>query len=245
MENQTQIIEENSTSFDNKTKSCLKNNRAYAHWVFGGLAVLFIVLTIFFTSQAFIVGAKAAGEAYTISKEVYDIFFHKAKEAHSVSNDVSIIVDSLHEENELEVLHVQDVAYEISDEDEDVVSWLEIPGEGVYTIDLKSSEFILDNEHKHILIRVPPPELSQFKILYEDVLTLYFEDEWFKESQEVGVNIARENLSNAEGTMIRNIMNNQRFEQAARESAVQIINGLVKDINPELPELTVEVEFLG
>ncbi len=209
-------------------------------------------------------GVEAATNSYAESKEeahlsTYNKFFESSKDAHAVSNDVAITIDSIREENELEVLQVHDVVYETSENEEgnlfeeffnsivnpQVTSWLEIPGEGVFTVDLKTAEFIIDEAHNHVLIRIFPPQLSQFRLSYDKVVILYFNDEGLlNETAKVGEAVAREQLSSAESSLIQNIRNNQRFDQSAKDSAVQILTILVKDLNPELPDLTVEVEFI-
>ena len=127
----------------------------------------------------------------------------------------------------------------------DVVSWLEVPGYGVFTVDLQSAEFIIDNERGYVLIRLPYPELSEFTIDYENVEVLNFEDSGiFKNSAKVGEDLARKQLQSAELTMRQSVNSNQKYYQAAENDATNILLNLVKQLNPQIENLVVDVEFI-
>lgn len=203
--------------------------------------------------------AQSADEAY---RHFYDKSYTAAEKAHHVSNRVSITVGKLREEQKLEVLRVSDVAYETPRPKDqswfnsmiagitgifasDVVSWLEVPGSGVFTVNLQAGEFIMDDARQYVLIRLPAPELTEFAIDYENVELLLFEEGGaFKNSAKYGVDKAMEQLQSAELTMMQNLNNNQEFYKRAREAAEQMLVNLVRQLNPALPELTVEVEFI-
>ncbi|MCD8052958.1 MAG: DUF4230 domain-containing protein [Lachnospiraceae bacterium] len=236
------------------------------------VCVVLFVFSIYCFLDAIAVGADAAMNAYEsekdeVAQEVYDVFYNQsysaAEASHHVSNQVSISIGTLQEEEKLEVLRVSNVEYVISEEedgefidnilsavtgifsDDDVVSWLEVPGDGVFTVDLKSAEFILDEERQYVLIRIPEPELSEFAIDYEGVEILYFDDAGlFKNSAKVGEDLAREQLQDAQLQMTQEIHENQRFYRSAQEAAEDLLISLVKELNPDFPDLTVEVEFI-
>lgn len=41
---------------------------------------------------------------------------------------------------------------------------MEFYGDGVFTVDMKASEFIIDYERQYVLVRVPRPELTNCRI---------------------------------------------------------------------------------
>ena len=54
---------------------------------------------------------------------------------------------------------------------------------------------------------------------------------------------AVEQLQSAELTMMQNVNNNQEFYKRARESTEKMLVNLVKQLNPQLPDLSVKIEF--
>ena len=214
--------------------------------------------------------ASAIAEYQSVKKEVvnnvYDEFYQKAydisEEQHHVSNRVSITLGSLKEQTKMEVLKISQVEYITPKDDEsgvidnilssisaifkdDVISWLEVPGYGVFTVDLRSSESIIDNERGYVLLRIPSPKLSEFSIDYKNVEILNFEDTGlFKNSAKIGVDTAQKQLQSAELTMRQNASSNQKYYRAAKESAEKILSNLVRQLNPQIENLTVDVEFI-
>lgn len=237
------------------------------------LCVFFAAFAGFFMLDSLTVGALAAKDQYSTVKnsvaeatesEFYERSYSFAEKQHHVSNDVSITIGTLQEQAKLEVLTISEVEYVTPDDEEkknlfetiantvtgwfkaDVISWLEVPGNGVFTVNLQSAEFIIDNQRQFVLIRVPKPELTNFTIDYSNVQLLKIEDNGlFKNSAKVGEDLAREQLQSAELSMRQNANTNQAFYKSACGSTEKILKTLVSQFNPQLPELTVEVEFFG
>lgn len=234
-------------------------------------AALLCVLFAYWFMDFIKIGTQAAMKSYSQMKEdtegktydfFYDLGYDKAEEAHHTTNNLSISVGTLESTSDLEVLKISDVAYETPDVenqgwfeelvknvmgffDGDMISWLEVPANGVFTVNLQAAEFIIDEEQQYVLIRVPEPELTQFSIDYENVEVLLFEKGGaFKDSAKYGSDKAIEQLQNAELTMMQNANNNQEFYKRARESTKMILSTLVKQLNPKMPDLRVEVEFM-
>ena len=67
---------------------------------------------------------------------------------------------------------------------------------------------------------------------------------YVKNSAKYGVDRAMEQLKNAESTMREEITNNQEFYERARVSTEKMLGNLVHQLNPQLPDLVVEVEFI-
>lgn len=235
------------------------------------ISALLLYICVYMILDIFSVGTNAAIDSFNTAKdeaaeEAYQFFYDKSYEAaeksHHVSNNVSISIGDLKEEQKLEVLKVSDVVYEIPHPEDqswfeemiesvtglfnaEVESWLEVPGSGVFTVNLQAGEFIIDEERQYVLIRVSSPEMTEFAIDYENVELLLFEKGGaFKNSAKYGADKAIEQLQSAELRIMQNINNNQEFYKRARESAEKMLENLVKQLNPQLPDLNVEIEFI-
>ena len=66
----------------------------------------------------------------------------------------------------------------------------------------------------------------------------------FNGSSREGTNLAQKQVSQASLDAKASITSNQRFHQSAEKSAQILITNLVKEFNPDIPDLTVEVEFI-
>lgn len=198
----------------------------------------------------------AKDEAYRLAKEdtiqklkeaAYTEAYEEARSAVQTKNRAVISVDSLREKAELVVLDVFDVEYVIAEpksNEEGILSWLRVPGKGEYTVDLNAAEFIVDNEHQSVLVRVPEPKLENCAIVYEEVEQLLFKNNGFNESDRVGENTAREQLLDGYMLIQRNLGSDVSFYRLAEASAERIIVSLVNAVNAEIENLKVEVEFI-
>lgn len=209
-------------------------------------------------SQAY---SKAKSTSFEeVYEKSYQSSYELSESQHHVHNDIEISLGNVREIQRLEVLNVCDVDYQTPPEkentfwkeftdkvafwNEDVISWLEVPGSGVFTVNLKASEFIVDSAQQHVIVRLPNPELTSFTIDYQNVQLLNFEKGGlFKDSAKVGVDTAIKQLQDAELSMLQKVNNNQEFFKKAKSSAEIILINIIKQLNPNLPNLTVEVEF--
>lgn len=156
------------------------------------LSIVMIFASILLFADTVSSGAKVLADSYTSEyrkqkdityQDKYDAYKNAAEEKFHVSNRVSIYIGSLKEEEKLEVLKVSDVEFVIEDKDDNdgnVISWLEVPGEGAFVVDLKAGEYIVDNERAHVLVRVPYPELANITVDYANVQKLLFKDDFFQ-----------------------------------------------------------------
>ena len=225
-----------------------------------------ICATVWLVLDTVKVGAIAALNQYQLQKEtvannIKQEFYNIGEHQHHVSNRISISLGDIRKQMKLEVLRVSEVEYITSKDEADnlihtlnskisdlfapnIVSWLEVPGYGVFTVDLQSAEFIIDEVRQYVLVRVPFPELSEFTIDYKNVELLNFEESGlFKGTASVGEDLAREQLQSAELTMRQKVKANQEFYKGACNSAEVLLRALILELNPKIPELTVEVEF--
>lgn len=186
------------------------------------------------------------------SQSYYDFFYNRGKSQYHVTGDVVLKVDGVQEISKLEVLYVSDVDYYISDEEHvrnniGATIWLKYYGYGVYTVDMQLADYVLDGEHNYILVRVPNPEFSDFR-LSEEIKILSIDGNksfipWEKnKSSEVSsllLNAREEVHMNLEEKMSYN----QSDFNAAKKQAEDSIKKIIKDINSDNPELIVEVDF--
>lgn len=125
-----------------------------------------------------------------------------------------------------------------------ITSWLEVPGEGVFTVDLQVSEFIIDNKHHYILARIPNPVLSECRVLYQDAVQLEYKNDIFNDSIKVGEDLARMQFKEAYMRIMTEFTSNPNFFDSARSAAETIVVNLIKSFNPDIPDLVVEVNFI-
>lgn len=185
--------------------------------------------------------------AEQVKDYIEDTVWKKTYESNKVENKVTISLESLKMENALEVLRVQDVQFIIEDKednDENITSWLKVPGSGVYTVDLTAAEFIIDNERKFVLVRIPKPELNYCEIDDNSVKPLFFKNDIMDDSYSEGEQLANKQLQEGSDQIKKSIGSNATYYQMAKKLAKQMITSLVKGLNGNIEGLTVEVEFI-
>ena len=163
-----------------------------------------------------------------------------------VNNTTTIGIGNISENQKLEVLRVSDVEFIIvegENNDNNITSWLEIPGDGVYTVDLKGAEYIVDEENSYVLVRVPNPELDHVSIDYENVKKLLFKNDILNDSYSVGAELAKEMLDQGDLLIRKEFSSNQNYYKNAQDSAVSSIQYIVKQFNRDVEDLVVDVEF--
>ena len=196
--------------------------------------------------------ASSYKQTYTIEKDItyknkYDNYKETAEERFHVSNKASIYVGKLKEEQKLEVLEVSDVEFIIEDQDDNsgnVTAWLEVPGKGTFVVDMEAGEYIIDVERANVLVRVPYPELCNVRIDYANVQKMLFRKEGILNgNHKEGEKIAEEQYDKAYALINREFVSNQNYHQNAMNAAKSTIEALIKQLNPEVDNITVEVEF--
>ena len=139
--------------------------------------ILFMILLgtcLFLFRDAVNVGAKALANSYSSAyeseradayEELYQNAFDKAEAKYHVSNKAIISIANVKKTEKLQVIEAHQKEYITRNRDEttgNVTAWIEVTGKGVFVVDLKAAEFIVDNEHCHVLVRVPYPELEMY-----------------------------------------------------------------------------------
>lgn len=231
-----------------------------------------IATIIFILGSCFIfsIAAKKTSTAYSdsyasaklqASQEAYAKYekmgYDKAEKKYHTSNRATINIDTLKEKNHLEVLSASDTYLNVikeSDIMEDSQRWVAIPGTAVYTVDMSMSEIIKDDYNEYILVRVKYPELSDITINYDKVETYLYVYNSLATSIEkgrisydgtykAGASEAQRDYAKAYSEMYERFYSDQKFYITAQDSARRIITSMVRNLNPEIPNLKVEVEF--
>ncbi len=219
-------------------------------------SIIMIALIIYLFNGTISAGVSSFISSYndnykSAKDETYDIKYNSyvdsAEKKYHVSNSVSIYIGELKEEQKLEVLKANDIEY-IVDESygkTDTTAWLEIPAEGTFTVDLRAGEYIIDNERAHVLVRLPEPKLDRISIDYSNVNILLFKNNAFigNGTYAEGEELARKQLSEGEELVKKEFISNETFLKSAEKSATATIESLVKQLNPDVEELNVDIEF--
>lgn len=175
--------------------------------------------------------ANGYNSAFTSEKEAayqaqYQKYYDAAEAANHVANRASIYIGEIKETNKLEVLKVSDVEFIVEDRGNNsgnITSWLEVPGEGTFVVDLKAAEFIVDNERAHVLVRLPFPELTNVSIDYSNVKKILFKDDVFNGSYKQGEELAMKQLGQADLLIKKEFAANEHFYLNAQAAAVSTI----------------------
>lgn len=183
-----------------------------------------------------------------IYQSFYDMSFQAAEAEHHVANDIDISITSIQMVDKLEVLQVSDVEYVIldkEDNDQNITSWLEVPGTGVFTVDLTIAEYTVDAQRQYVHIRVPRPSLSEFAIDYGNIQQLFWNDDIFNGSVKAGEDLVREQVREGSLLLKQYMTSNRMIYESASDAAQRMIVNLVEQFNPDVPNLTVVVDFIN
>lgn len=244
------------TDFVRETEKFKKQNGTVGTIVlYCGLIVL-IICSLILINIAFKSGASAFNDGYEEQKtkthdSIYDYFKEKAKQKYLVSNKATIKLGNIREESNLEVLKVIESAWIIQNDEQKqqgVTRWVKYVGEGIFTVDLTESEFLVNDNKHYVLIRIPEPAMTEFGILSENTEPLLYAHKKFLDdgSYKEGADLSIDFHKRAESTIEDNINNNQNYLSQAKEAAIEQLTKLVKLLNPskEMADLIVEIEFI-
>lgn len=184
-------------------------------------------------------------EEKTAYDKIYQTAYEYAEEKHHVSNRATISIGDVSKLSRLEVLRVSDSEFVIEnakDNDQNITSWLEVQGIGVFTVDLEAAEFIRDDVRQYVLVRVWKPELTNCTI--DEVGKCLWRNDWRNDSVKEGVRLTLQQIGAGQQCIEKNIRQNRNFYDSAKDTAKRSIASLVKSWNPQIPDLTVEVEFV-
>ncbi len=253
-----EVQEEKRELKEKKKKEKKKEEkRGWQCWVtvgFFGIAILLFGWSFFAFRSAV---SKAADEGWSAfadgvssktverREQMGQMGFDRGFEDYRTVNDVSINVDEVRKTAKLEVMKVSSVVYihDTGKLGDKVLAWLKVRGEGVYTVDMAAGEYLVDEANRYVLVKVPAPELGEVDITeYEN--RKFESSHWFTvEKPGEGVALAMNQLAKAQRELTDDIKNNLGAREMMEPTARTLITALVRSLNPEVPDLTVEVEF--
>ena len=183
-----------------------------------------------------------------IRNAAYKTVYDATEKANHVSNKVTITLEGIREKADLEVLQV-DASYVYTSDEEDKsrghTIWYRIPGTGYFTVDMRMTEFIVDNERQHVLVRAPEPTITKFNENYEKIEELLFKGKTLVANGSIreGEEIAQKMVVRARIRMLKSLDTNISYYQAAKDSAKRLITNMIKALNPDMPNISVTVVF--
>ncbi len=248
-ENLIQVPETNNT----EKKPAQENNEAQkkrnVKTIVTIVVIAQIVMAVFAGAYFFRKGYENAKTSTTnrIRQDAYDTVHDLAEGAYHTSNRAAIMLDGIKEKADLEVLQISTSFLYTSDDADrarNLTIWYKLPGTGTFTVDLQMTEFIVDAERHHVLVKAPLPAITKFR--EETAEKLEFRDDrfvpWSGSIQE-GEAIGRKMLYKAHVEMMKDLEANTEYMDAAKSSAKKLITNIIKALNPSVKDLTVTVEF--
>lgn len=234
-----------------KKKKPSKNANTFVICAIVVIVTIIIVLSLETWSKAVTALTNGYMTSYQSTEEEtynswYEKFFEKAENEYHLSNRVSIAVEKIKATATLEVLAVQDtefVAEEAGDNEENIVTWLSVPGEATYTVNLKEAEFIVDSNRAYVLVRVPSPVLGDIQIKHNNVKHLFYDNDFKNEGIQEGFHLAKSLEDEAVKKMRIEFESHERYAKSAKAAAESAIELLVRQFNTGVDDLTVDVEF--
>lgn len=225
-------------------------------------SIVLVFLTVFLIRIGIRNGGKSLVDNFTdnyesehdrIYKDLTDFWANKVKEANKVINYQTISIANVKKKADLEVLMVSDVVYEIENKDDNkyhLTRWVQIPGTCTFTVNLKASEFITDTIRNTVTVRIPHI-VSNTQINENKIKELFYKDDsglltsTFSKAEVIkaGEDLVDRQLRDGYVDIRKKFQENPNYEKQAKESAVKVIEKLIKDLNPGNNTLQVFVEF--
>ena len=230
----------------------------------GGLifaSLLVVTIGVVLAIKTVTQGAASAAQAYQeelkdskekARKEKYDYAYKMSydivESANHVKNRTALQLGGIQENADLEVLEVSGseiVIEKAKDNKEKNEAWLEVIASGVYTVDLTCAEFIFDSENQHVWARVPKPVLDRdhFSTIYDNKLLFKNEKLINDGSIPEGEKLRVELIKEGSDKIYESLISNQEYYESAEDSAKLLIENLIKELNPEYDNLSVEIQF--
>lgn len=246
-----QIVED----YKKETSDFKKKNGSVGTIVLYCFLAVLVIVGILMVRKAISVGTDSFKDSYnnkkeSISSEIYQKFYDEAEKKYHVTNRATINLGNIREESKLEVLKVIESTCVIQTDKERSEGnhrWVKYTGEGIFTIDLTISEFLVNNDKHYVLIRIPEPSMTEFQILNENTeYLMYAYDKLIGNgSIEQGVSLSMDFQARAYTEIKNSIYDNQNYFIKAKESAKEELTKIVKLLNStdEMSDLVVEIEF--
>lgn len=232
-----------------------------------GFSFILISIGVFLLRSSFSVGLSAAQSSYVAAKEqaaesarqtAYEQSFQRAEKQYHVSNRMQLHLESLKQTAVLEVLSVQEeeiiTERPIVRTEKGIYSWVKFRGIGTFTVNLQSAEYIADDAHNYLLVRLPSPNLDHIA-LDTDCQQLFYKDKslaftvpilqtklsFFDGSNKDGVELMSQQKADAYQTIEKSIRSNPQYFESAKKSAVIHIQNLLHSFLEE--DVQIEIQF--
>ena len=163
------------------------------------------------------------------------------------SGNVNITIESIREKSDLHVLTISEsvtITDTGKDDSKGVEAWTSFSGSGDFVVDLKNSEFLIDNARKTVIVKTPDVSIDKdnFSLNYQDTEVLLFDDSLGNENYRYGVEISQNQFNKAYLEIYDNLFTNPYYYDIAKTAAEKIIESLVKGCNKNVDGLNVKVE---
>ncbi len=210
----------------------------------GSMNLTLYRLTVENAGAAFDAAYQTAKEAQT--PLTYEEFYLAALEQYKTKNDITSAISADYGTGKLEVMKICDSVCipQSTEEDEDSSLTLVIPFNGVYTIDLSLAEFITDQERGIVTVRVPYPEIAEFKVDYENAKLLDDSGITVTLGKITTPELARGEFEEKNIDLREQITENKIFTENAAETARRKIISTLMALNP-YEDITTDVEFIN
>ncbi len=219
-----------------------------------GVAILGVVFySVYLMRDTVSNGADELKDVYNLTKDAeiekweekyHDDYYDMAEKKYHVKTVANINVIDEQEISNLEVLQVSDVEYFTENKDDNeykITFWAKYTATGVYYVDLMQAEYIVDNNHNTVTVRLPEPKIDKFSI---DDEILFKKDDAFDDNYSVGDNFAENKRKEAYSKLEERIRSNQELFTSAKKQTEIIVSNWIKTLNPDRADLTVFVEFV-
>ena len=223
------------------------------------ISVLFKILTFLVVPAALVLSlyvsfrnnVKKAKDTFSeqtvsLSDKITEGAYNLGEKNNHVSNEISVAINDAIEDTRLEVLTVRDVEY-ITDETNSsgtVTSWLKVTGEGVYTIDLKTAEYLYDSITKTITVILRKPELTHCRLVNGE--NIFYQDNRLLGDGKIidGEDLAQRQIQKGYIETIAYFQQNPYFFESAKKSGEIFVTNIIKQLYQNNPEINVEIVFI-
>lgn len=227
------------------------------------MTILTCVLVILILTAAFIPfmivknGAKSMYNEFTtqyndyskkIEEAITNYIYDLEETANHSSGSVYINLGEIKEVSNLQVYEVGHDAYVIENKEDNpkrTTLWLFYSAVGTYKVDLSNAEFAVDNINKKVTVTIPELEFN-WSFIYEDSKIIFEADDIdlnFENNGKITDQIQSRLLSKANDEMVSYFVNNQENDDKAKQAAKDSIERMIKMLNPNITDITVEVIY--
>ena len=111
-------------------------------------------------------------------------------------------------------------------------------------VNLNTAEYVIDQQRSSVIVRIPKPTFEYRPIEEVEELITNTKHHLQNGSIKEGETITQDLIKKGNEEIRSELKANQENLPKAKESAVSLITSLVKQANPEIPNLQVIVEFM-